>query len=325
MLYVSTIYNNYCLVVSIIGRYYNFSYFNSEIVNLLRTYSQRWINTELAITRKKKKEKRQRHREFMKTHMLKLLLKLWMTQALQQVRKGDGKIKNYCLQLGKQASDQCSRQNDDDEDKEVDPSLVGSLDNVYTEETEAAMSKEDPFQNAPVMDKISATSAEMEKTADALVVYASEGEDRNDCTSPLPDEESPRLLVIETETQSESFTFDLLGPNSTSTSSSTSNTTMTASTSTDRGSQELLPDLIGLSTESNSSDMLVNISDNVQPPDITPHGTLPPDLAVDSQHPVDLLNSDCGGLVGSMDLTEGMPRQERDRNNPDIAQCKYIM
>lgn len=182
------------------------------------------------------------------------------------------------------------------------------------------MSKEDPFQNAPVMDNVSATSAEMEKTADALVVYASEGEDRNDCSSPPPSEESPRLSATETEAQSESFTFDLLGPNSTSTSTSTSSTTMTASTSTDRGSQELLPDLIGLSAESNSSDILIDISDSVQPPDITPHGTLPPDLAVDSHQPVDLLNSEGGGLVGSMDLTEGMPRQEEDRSNPDVAQ-----
>ena len=35
----------------------------------------------------------------------------------------------------------------EEEEKEVDPSLVGSLDNVYTEETEAAMNKEEPVQN----------------------------------------------------------------------------------------------------------------------------------------------------------------------------------
>ena len=59
--------------------------------------------------------------------------------------------------------------NEEEEEKEVDPSLVGSLDNVYTE-APGTMPGEDPFKRVPMMqgnDKPS-NLMEMEKTLDAM-------------------------------------------------------------------------------------------------------------------------------------------------------------
>ena len=69
---------------------------------------------------------------------------------------------------------------EEEEEREVDPSLVGSLDNLLPEEQPDSLT-DDPFKKAPVMDKESASSSEMEKTADALVVYSKEGDH---CLSP---------------------------------------------------------------------------------------------------------------------------------------------
>ena len=78
----------------------------------------------------------------------------------------------------------------------MDPSLVGSLDNVLPEEQPGSLT-DDPFKKAPVMDKESVSSSEMEKTADALVVYSKEGDnclnpkplDVNSCGSPRDEQE----------------------------------------------------------------------------------------------------------------------------------------
>ena len=56
--------------------------------------------------------------------------------------------------------------NDEEEEKEVDPSLVGSLDNVYTEDP-GTMPGEDPFKSIPMNQKPS-NLMEMEKTLDAM-------------------------------------------------------------------------------------------------------------------------------------------------------------
>lgn len=218
----------------------------------------------------------------------------------------------------------------DEEEKEVDPSLVGSLDNVYTEETEAAMNKEDPFKIVPVMDKES-TPAEIEKTVNALVMYSSEGDDSNDCSSPLPGEEnslnleyvrsSRNSIPVSPPGQREGVDLDLLSPSY----SSASETGMTPGGVSDRGlsgSQELLPDVIsdplsGMNSDGPLPDVQQqrNRSNHTHslPPDIAPHGTLPPDLAAVSQHPLDLLNPEGSGSWpeqrGPLDLTEGIPRE----------------
>ena len=70
---------------------------------------------------------------------------------------------------------------EEEEEREVDPSLVGSLDNILPEEQPGSLT-DDSFKKAPVMDKELASSSEMEKTADALVVYSQEGDD---CLSPM--------------------------------------------------------------------------------------------------------------------------------------------
>lgn len=181
-----------------------------------------------------------------------------------------------------------------EEEKEVDPSLIGSLDNVYTEETEAAMNKvDDPFTNVVITDSV-ATPAEMEKTVNALVIYSSEHSEHSDCTSPLPEDEGASCshkFIGEKE-------LDLLTPSQQSIDSSVS--------------QELLPDI--LTSPNSLSDELSELSvanHSTLPPDIAPpHGTLPPDLAAVT--PLDLLNTDFGtsSLTNNsspLDLTKDVP------------------
>ena len=61
-----------------------------------------------------------------------------------------------------------------EEEKEVDPALVGSLDDVYLDEP-GAMMREDPFQGKVMDDKEKPASLmELEKSIDALAVYSDE-------------------------------------------------------------------------------------------------------------------------------------------------------
>ncbi len=66
----------------------------------------------------------------------------------------------------------------DDEEKDIDPSIVGSLDNVYSDEPEMT-SEDDPFKKVPVMDERDkpSTLQEMEKSMDAVVEYSEQGVD----------------------------------------------------------------------------------------------------------------------------------------------------
>ena len=62
----------------------------------------------------------------------------------------------------------------EEEEKEVDPALVGSLDDVYPDEP-GAMMREDPFQGKVMDDKEKPASLmELEKSIDALAVYSDE-------------------------------------------------------------------------------------------------------------------------------------------------------
>ena len=216
---------------------------------------------------------------------------------------------------------------EEEEEKEVDPSLVGSLDNVYTEETEAEMMKEDdPFKKAPVLDKDSMGSAyEIEETANALVAYTSESI-QEDCTSPLPEDEENELSGLSNQGPSpsggqENLVDLLTSPNDNPVGD---NTPVLSPGHTE--SLELLPDVIGgfsgqSDTEApNPSNHIKPPPSHSLPPDVAPHGTLPPDLAADSQHPVDLLNPADSNISGSegeelLDLTDGTSHD----NSPDVT------
>lgn len=65
---------------------------------------------------------------------------------------------------------------DDEEEKEVDPSLVGSLDDVYQDEPGAEMREEDPFAKVPVKDDHQ-NLLQMERSLDAMAQLAEHEED----------------------------------------------------------------------------------------------------------------------------------------------------
>ena len=196
---------------------------------------------------------------------------------------------------------------EEEEEKEVDPLLVGSLDNVYTEETAAAMMKEeDPFKKAPVMNKESATPAEMEKTVDALIVYESGARvgSRDGCLSP--NGMSPPLSPI-SPISGEGMELDLL------TDGSSGSHRQQPSGST----VEQLPDIVDVSSSTPDPPPSRNIrppqplGSHAPPPDIAAQShDLPPDLSAGTHASLDLLNSDGSGESGQrqlVDLTEGVP------------------
>ncbi len=77
---------------------------------------------------------------------------------------------------------------DQEEEKEVDPSIVGSLDNVYRDNPDSSL-KEDPFKKVPMMDDHEKPSSmmEMEKNVDAMVALV----EHNAPGSPIPDDAPP--------------------------------------------------------------------------------------------------------------------------------------
>ena len=186
---------------------------------------------------------------------------------------------------------------------------MGSLDNVYNEETAAAMMKEDPFKTrAPVMDKESATPAEMEKTVDALIVYESEG-GSTDCSSPRESCSSPDgSLSPVSPTPEKGLDLDLLTARSEG--SSGNNQQLPVGSSV-----EHLPDIVDVSSSSPIIPLMpttVHASQVsnvlVSPPDIAAQShDLPPDLRAESHTPLDLLNPEGGGDALLVDLTEGTP------------------
>lgn len=186
------------------------------------------------------------------------------------------------------------KQAEEEEEKEVDPSLVGSLDNVYTDETEAELNKEDdPFKKVAVSGMT--TAAEMEKTVNALVIYSSEHDDTGDCLSPLPDEDP---------------SIERRGEGGEGTESSSPLSPSTGEEGDDPlsadSSSELLPDLVHSPAPSGPGEVQANHSPPSLPPDM---GSLPPDLAAESEYPLDLLDPESGMLPSSgspLDLTEGL-------------------
>ena len=159
---------------------------------------------------------------------------------------------------------------EDEEEKEVDPSLVGSLDDVYQDEPGAEMREEDPFAKVPVKDDHQ-NLLEMERSLDAMAQLAEHSEEPG----------SPMSL-------------ETAGVNSADVSSLDSgvrNLNMSPA-----GNQ--LPDLVGVAPPSNP----------VQVPNQVPQANLPLDLAVGAQRSVDLLEdaSSSNGSQRPVDLTEGL-------------------
>lgn len=73
---------------------------------------------------------------------------------------------------------------EEEEEKEVDPSIVGSLDDVYKDEP-GTLKEEDPFKKVPMMDDHEKPSSmmAMEKSVDAMVALV-----EHTPGSPLPEE-----------------------------------------------------------------------------------------------------------------------------------------
>ena len=158
----------------------------------------------------------------------------------------------------------------EEEEKEVDPSIVGSLDNVYPDEPGTEMeSEEDPFKKVPAMDDHEKPSSllDMERSMDAVVVYSEQEQD-----SP-PDE------VSDTPADDNDCS------------------------SLDIGSRGAagLPDIIGNQGNTPPPDVTEQSSSH------QPHP--PPDLAVGAQRSVDLLD-DTSAVepvpTQPVDLTEGL-------------------
>ncbi len=83
---------------------------------------------------------------------------------------------------------------DEEEEKEIDPSIVGTLDDVYTEESEMK-SEDDPFKKVPVMDEHNkpASLHQLEKSMDAVVEYSEQG--TNDSIQGLGSEDELSSLL----------------------------------------------------------------------------------------------------------------------------------
>ncbi len=76
---------------------------------------------------------------------------------------------------GEGDGERTSGEAEEEEAKEIDPSLIGSLDDVYPDDP-GTMVPEDPFKRVPVMDHDHETASlkQMEKEMDALEVYGKE-------------------------------------------------------------------------------------------------------------------------------------------------------
>ena len=160
---------------------------------------------------------------------------------------------------------------DDEEEKEVDPSLVGSLDDVYQDEPGAEMREEDPFAKVPVKDDHQ-NLLEMERSVDAMAQRAEHDEEPG---SPM------------------------------STDSPNSNPPAADVSSLDSGVRNInvspasnqLPDLVGVVAPSNPAHV----------PNEVPEANLPLDLAVGAHCSVDLLeDTSSSSSCQPVDLTEGL-------------------
>lgn len=185
------------------------------------------------------------------------------------------------LTAGESSSSSSSVQNsqepdeeEEEEAKEVDPLIVGSLDNVYKDEPGAEM-KEDPFKKVPIMDDHEKPSSmmEMEKSVDAMVALIEHPPD-----SPIPEDAT-------------SLDRQLRHP---------------ISNNQNIISPEHLPNLLGAMEGIGEGGPLSGGA-----ADTTTDGGIPLDLAVGAQRPVDLLEeadvSSGGGSSSSSDTMSSQP------------------
>ena len=166
---------------------------------------------------------------------------------------------------------------EEEEEKEVDPSLVGSLDDVYQDEPGAEMREEDPFAKVPVKDDHH-NLMEMERSVDAMAQRAEHEEDPG---SPLS-LESPGLNASADVSSLDSGVRNMnLSP-----------------------AAKQLPDLVGVAPSSRPQQQASN--------QVAPAANLPLDLAVGAQRSVDLIEgvSSSSTMASSqpVDLTEGLDR-----------------
>lgn len=162
---------------------------------------------------------------------------------------------------------------EEEEEKEVDPSIVGSLDDVYKDEPGADMKEEDPFKKVPVMGDHEKPMMEMEKSYDAMVA--------DTLGSPLPEDATSldRELREQRPSVDEDVASATAGPNA-------------------------LPDLVGVMHLSGNTHIPSSSSATLSP-------GLPLDLAVGAQRSVDLLEEAGQANAGlsvsrPVDLTEGL-------------------
>ena len=167
---------------------------------------------------------------------------------------------------------------EEEEEKEVDPSLVGSLDDVYKDEPGAEMREEDPFSKVPVKDDHQ-NLMEMERSVDAMAQLAEHEEDPGSPTSL----ESPGINA--------SADVSVLN-------SAVRNLTVSPSAATKQ-----LPDLVGVASPSRPQGASNQIAGGAN---------LPLDLAVGAHQSVDLIEgaSSSSKTINSqpVDLTEGLER-----------------
>ena len=168
---------------------------------------------------------------------------------------------------------------DEEEEKEVDPSLVGSLDDVYRDEPGAEMREEDPFAKVPVKDDHH-NLLEMERSVDAMAQLAEHDGEPSSPTS----QESPGVTAADVSNLDLGVRDSNLSPLA-----------------------KQLPDLLGVTPPRPE-----------QVPNQVPQANLPLDLAIGAQCSVDLLE-DASSSTSSqpVDLTEGL-EQSRGRPAPPL-------
>ena len=166
----------------------------------------------------------------------------------------------------------------EEEEKEVDPSLVGSLDDVYKDEPGAEMREEDPFSKVPVKDDHQ-NLMEMERSVDAMAQLAEHEEDPGSPTSL----ESPGINASADISILNSAVRDL---------------------TVSPAAAKQLPDLVGVAPPSRPQAASNQIAGG--------GANLPLDLAVGAHQSVDLIEGVSSSSMTAnsqpVDLTEGLER-----------------
>ena len=178
---------------------------------------------------------------------------------------------------------------EEEEEKEIDPSIVGSLDDVYKDDPNdpnERMKDEDPFKKVPMIGDHEKPTMEMEKSYDAMVALVGEASPG----SPLPEDATSldrelRKSTGESANGGGSFATD----------------------------PQALPDLVGAVDHHHDPTVPLSPSQPYSSPSSSsssssPSG-LPLDVAVGAQRSVDLLDeATTGSLPNSrpVDLTQGL-------------------